>query len=360
MPPPTLVIGAGAWGTAMAVHFAKHAAPGHIILWGRDPAQIEAMAQQRENKPYLPGVAMPDALSLTADLADGCAKWRALVGSGSHTVAGLVVLATPMAGLESAAQQIGQHLGHGRPGEGLLWLAKGLQCRASGASLTGETGLRWPHQILAEACPGWTMGALSGPSFAQEVAQGLPAALTVASEDLAWARAVTQACHGHGLRLYATQDVIGVELGGAMKNVLAIAAGVCDGLSLGANARAALLTRGLAEMARLGVAIGAHHQTFLGLATLGDLILTATGDLSRNRRVGLALARGQALDAIVKSLGHVAEGVATAPALLQLARSVSVDVPITESVCALIAGHVTAQQAILQLMARDPRDEHGH
>lgn len=366
MPLPILVIGAGAWGTAIAVRFARHAAPGQIILWGRNAVQMNGMAQHRENATYLPGVPLPEALTVCADLGQACGQWRALTNAapngtgGAGGLAGLVVLATPMAGLEQAAQQLHQHLGPARPGEGLLWLAKGLQCHATRPGPPTEAALRWPHQILSTACPGWTLGALSGPSFAQEVAQGLPVALTVASENLVWARQVAQACHGHGLRIYATHDVIGVELGGAMKNVLAIAAGVCDGLALGANARAALLTRGLAEMARLGVAIGAQHQTFLGLATLGDLILTATGDLSRNRRVGLALARGQALADIVQQLGHVAEGVATAPALLQLARSVSVEVPITESVCGLIAGDLTAQQAIAQLMSRDPRDEHGH
>ena len=192
------------------------------------------------------------------------------------------------------------------------------------------------------------------------MARGLPAALTVASQQIDWARQIAQACHGAGLRLYPTDDLIGVELGGAMKNVLAIAAGVCDGLALGANARAALLTRGLAEMSRLGIAIGARAQTFMGLASLGDLLLTATGDLSRNRRVGLALARGERLDDIVRSLGHVAEGVKSAPALQALANSVGVDVPITSAVCGLLSGQCSAAQAIASLTARDVRDEFDH
>ncbi len=367
---PVLVVGAGAWGTAVAIHLARRAPSGLVSLWGRDPAQIRAMSHSRENQKYLPGAAMPAGLMLQHDLAQACNDWRmktqahrsAGSGNGPH---GLIVLATPMSGLAQSASEVHRLLGEPKPGEGLLWLAKGLRLLAPetagvGASVAEPIRLMWPHQIVAQACPGWTIGALSGPSFAQEVAAGLPVALTLASDDLDWARMVAQACHGGGMRIYATRDLIGVELGGAMKNVLAIAAGVCDGLALGANARAALLTRGLAEMARLGVAIGAQPQTFMGLATLGDLILTATGDLSRNRRVGLAMARGQALDEIVRGLGHVAEGVATAPAIAQLAREANVDVPITNSVCRLIAGEWSAQQAIVELMSRDPKDEHEH
>lgn len=365
---PVLVVGAGAWGTAVAIHLAGRAPGSLVSLWGRDYGQIRAMSESRENKKYLPGAALPSGLALQHDLTQACADWRAKSeqhramhpGQGLH---GLIVLATPMSALAQSAAELHRLLGQPKLGEGLLWLAKGLRSVATddgtnGASVDKPMALMWPHQIVARACPGWTIGALSGPSFAQEVAAGLPVALTLASNDMDWARSVAQACHGGGMRIYATGDLIGVELGGAMKNVLAIAAGVCDGLSLGANARAALLTRGLAEMARLGVAIGAQPQTFMGLATLGDLILTATGDLSRNRRVGLALARGEALDDIVRSLGHVAEGVATAPAIARLARQAAVDVPITDSVCRLLAGEWSPQRAIVELMSRDPRDEH--
>jgi glycerol-3-phosphate dehydrogenase (NAD(P)+) len=358
---PVLIVGAGAWGTAVAIHFAKRAPGESVMLWGRDADQIAQMQASRENKKYLPGVVFPESLVVTSDLANLCTRWRAKAGAHRHHqpqdgIHGLIILATPMSGLATAAAQINRLLGGPLAGEGLLWLAKGLQLTQS--EHQSDIGLRWPHEIVARALPGWTTGALSGPSFAQEVAAGLPVGLTLASQNIDWARSVAQVCHGGGMRIYATQDLIGVELGGAMKNVLAIAAGVCDGLALGANARAALLTRGLAEMARLGVAIGATPTTFMGLATLGDLILTATGDLSRNRRVGLALAKGQSLDQIVKHLGHVAEGVATAPALLQLARQAAVEVPITESVCRLITGEWTAEQAIHQLMSRDPKDEH--
>jgi glycerol-3-phosphate dehydrogenase (NAD(P)+) len=359
---PVLVVGAGAWGTAVAIHFAKRAPKHGVMLWGRDPAQMAQMQAVRQNKTYLPGPAFPDAMVVSSDLVAACAHWRLQTDGHrkefpGQSIHGLIVLAAPMSGLAETAAQIREILGKPLGGEGLLWLAKGLRLGGPLASANAHE-LHWPHEIVAEASPGWPAGALSGPSFAQEVAAGLPVGLTLASHDLGWARQVAQSCHGGGMRIYATEDLIGVELGGAMKNVLAIAAGVCDGLALGANARAALLTRGLAEMARLGVAIGAKPKTFMGLATLGDLILTATGDLSRNRRVGLALAKGQSLDDVVRSLGHVAEGVATAPALLRLAQQASVDVPITESVCRLITGQWTAQQAISELMSRNPKDEH--
>jgi glycerol-3-phosphate dehydrogenase (NAD(P)+) len=355
---PVLVVGAGAWGTAIAAHLAARAPEGIVQLWGRSARDIAEMAATRENKRYLPGISLPTQLGFESDLDRACMRWRdqSLAHASAEPTAaahGLIILATPMSGLEEAAAAIAARCGAAQPGEGLLWLAKGL--RVSGDPTAPV--LEWPHQIVGRHCVSWPQGALSGPSFAQEVAQNRPVALTLASQDLQWARAVAQACHGGGMRIYAGSDLLGVELGGAMKNVLAIAAGVCDGLDLGGNARAALLTRGLAEMSRLGVAIGAQPQSFMGLATLGDLILTATGDLSRNRRVGLALARGESLSAIVSALGHVAEGVTTAPALLALAKRSSVEVPITESVCRLLLGEISPAQAITQLMSREPKDE---
>ncbi len=355
---PVLVIGAGAWGTAIAAHLAARFTEGAVQLWGRSAEDIADMSAMRENKRYLPGIALPTGLVFESHFDQACQRWRdqSAVHAAMHPNAashGLIILATPMSGLEEAAKAVAARCGAAQPGEGLLWLAKGL--RVSGDLPTPT--LEWPHQIVGRHCSTWPQGALSGPSFAQEVAQQRPVALTLASQNLSWARAVAQACHGGGMRIYAGSDLLGVELGGAMKNVLAIAAGVCDGLGLGGNARAALLTRGLAEMARLGVAIGAQPQSFMGLATLGDLILTATGDLSRNRRVGLALAKGDALSDIVRSLGHVAEGVSTAPALLALAKQASVEVPITESVCRLLQGEISPDQAIAQLMSREPKDE---
>ncbi len=357
---PTLVIGAGAWGTAVAVQFAARAQQGCVNLWARDPQLIQALQHDHENRRYLPDIRLPSQLGLSADLGQSVRDWRlrAQAHRQDHpqqSVHGLVILATPMSGLEEAATRLMQQLGPPGPGEAIVWLAKGLALR--NAAQAQAAALSWPHQIVQAACPGWPAAALSGPSFAQEIARGLPAALSVASQQLEWARAIAQSCHGGGLRLYPTDDLIGVELGGAMKNVLAIAAGVCDGLALGANARAALLTRGLAEMSRLGHAIGARPQTFMGLACLGDLLLTATGDLSRNRRVGLALARGESIPQIVQQLGHVAEGVSSAPALLALAERSAVEVPITAGVCKLIAGHWTAQQAIAALLDRNMRDE---
>jgi glycerol-3-phosphate dehydrogenase (NAD(P)+) len=318
------------------------------------------MRSTRNNEIYLNGFPFPSQLHVATDIAEALREWRSGLAESQVTNAavpsdaqGLLVLATPLSGLTHALSIVRTELGEAREGEGFVWLAKGLALDPSDAKT-----LRWPHEMAMEACPGWPCGALSGPSFAQEVAAGLPVALTLASDNLEWARFTAQQLHGGGMRVYASSDLIGVELGGAMKNVLAIAAGVCDGLQLGANARAALLTRGLSEMARLGQAIGAQTATFMGLATLGDLILTATGDLSRNRRVGLALAKGQSIDEIIRGLGHVAEGVATAHALLALAQRHGVDVPITESVSQLIAGRWSASQAIDQLMSREPRDEY--
>lgn len=358
---PVLIVGAGAWGTALAVQWARRAASNQITLLARDEALASEMRNARVNAKYLPNIKLPENLDVLSDPAQAFSQFRQRIKEHSRNandslIRGLVVLATPVAGLEQSAKSLAKHLGPAQPGEGLLWLSKGLLLAPSSGGR--ESSLQWPHEIVAHNCPGWPMGALSGPSFAQEVAASLPVALSLASHDLRWARAVAHACHGDGMRLYATSDLIGVEVGGAMKNVLAIASGVCDGLSLGANARAALLTRGLAEMARLGMAVGAKQKTFLGLATLGDLILTATGDLSRNRKVGLALAKGESVKTAVSSLGHVAEGVLAAPALLALAQKHQVEVPLTESVCMLIDGKLSAKEAIIQLMSRDPTDEH--
>lgn len=358
--PPVLIIGAGAWGTALAVQWASRFGPERIQLLGRNAAQIAQMRKDRVNAQYLAGVSIPQDVTLEDDASNAFARWRSRVAghgqsSADAPVHGLVVLATPVAGLAKACDDIHDTLGKAGKGEGLLWLSKGLFLSPQ---TSGKQQLQWPHEIVTRHCPDWPIAALSGPSFAQEVAASLPVALSVASNDIAFARAVAHACHGAGMRLYATGDLIGVEVGGAVKNILAIAAGVADGLALGANARAALLTRGLAEMARLGIAVGAQQTTFLGLATLGDLILTATGDLSRNRQVGLGLARGESLTQIVRTLGHVAEGVASAPAILALAKQHHIDVPITESVCQILQGTLSAKEAIVALMSRDPRDEH--
>ena len=325
------VLGAGAWGTAVAMAFsARH----DVLLWGRNRASMLAMAAQREN-PYLPGFALPPALAVGADLDAALAHAS---GPGA-----LLVAACPVAGLRPLLEQL-----HTRPIPNLVWLCKGFE---------GGSGLL-PHQIvyqvLGDHIPG---GALSGPSFAQEVARGLPCALTIASHSAALRGAVVSALHGGTIRVYASEDLVGVEVGGAVKNVLAIATGVADGLGLGLNARAALITRGLAEITRLGTALGGQTETFMGLTGMGDLILTCTGDLSRNRRVGLGLAQGKALATIVAELGHVAEGVPCAKAVRELARRMGVDMPITNAVAGVLFDGDLPHVMVQQLLSRDPRAE---
>lgn len=354
--PVTLVLGAGAWGTALAIHLARRAPVGRIRLWAREAERIEALARDQENHRYLPGQRLPQGLALVADLRTALLDWRqdaAQVPAVSHGRSrALLVLACPVAGLSSLSANLRQTLGPAQAGEGLIWLSKGLVMQP------GQTAaFAWPSDQVDKACSQWPSGALSGPSFALEVARGLPVALTLASHQMDWARAVASQLHGGGMRVYTSPDLIGVQLGGAIKNVLAIAAGVADAMALGANARAALITRGLAEAARLGQALGAQPETFMGLATLGDLVLTATGDLSRNRRVGMGLAAGRPLDQVLSELGHVAEGVLTAPAIAALGQARGVELPITQAVCRLLSGDWSAQRAMQELLTRDPTDE---
>ncbi len=331
------VLGAGAWGTAVAAHAATSLQD--TVLWGRDTRQIDALLQARENRRYLPGVALPAELRCTAELQ------QALDHASPD---GLLILAVPLAALRTLAQQIGAQRVRA---VGVLVLCKGFE--------RGTAAL--PHQVVEQAFADWPqhppVGLLSGPSFADEVARGLPSALTVASRDASLLRAGVHALHHDGMRVYASDDLSGVAVGGAVKNVLAIACGVCDGLEQGHNARAALITRGLAEMSRLGLVLGARRETFTGLSGLGDLVLTCTGQLSRNRRVGLQLAAGKPLDVIVDELGHVAEGVYTARTLLELAERHAVDMPIAAAVGALLDGTCTAAQAAQALLAREPQPE---
>jgi len=326
-----VVFGAGAWGTALA---ASAAARHEVTLWARDPAQAAAMAAGRENRRYLPGVALPPALAVhggtTADIASLARSCE------------LAVIATPMAGLRAMLAQLAAHDGP------VAWLCKGFEAPA------GEADGLLGHEVKAQVAPGLAAGVLSGPSFAQEVARGQPTALVAASDSAAVRSALVAAFHSQQLRVYANDDVAGVEIGGAVKNVLAIATGLCDGLQLGLNARAALITRGLAEMTRLGVALGARTETFMGLSGLGDLVLTATGDLSRNRRVGLLLAQGASLAQAVASLGHVAEGVYCARAVVRRAAHLGVEMPIARAVVALLDGELEPCAAVADLMARDP------
>lgn len=323
------VLGAGAWGTALAINLAtRHA----VTLWARNPAQVEAMRIGRSNDRYLPDCRFPDTLHPEADLR------RAL--AGSH----YLVVAVTVAGLRDTLRAV-RGLGVTIP---LIWLCKGFE----------RPEARLPHEVFAEEMGAAAGAVLSGPSFAQEVAAGLPTALTLAAADRALAGAAAQALHGPALRVYSHDDVIGVEVGGAVKNVIAIAAGICDGLGLGLNARAALMTRGLAEMTRMGVALGGRAETFMGLAGVGDLVLTCTGDLSRNRRIGLALARGETAAAAQAGLGHVAEGVFTAGEVRRRARDRGIDMPITDAVCRVLERPGCAADVVRELLARDAKPEH--
>jgi len=318
------VLGAGAWGTAISAVLSARL---EVSLWARDPAQAAAIAKDRRNERYLPGIALPGQVSVTSDLS------RALQS------AKLALAATPVAGLRHVLPKVKLPL---------VWLCKGFE---EGSGLL-------PHEIAAQ-----TMGAqapcaaLSGPSFAAEVARGLPCALTLASRDAAFAREAAAMLHGGRMRIYYSTDLVGVEVAGAVKNVMAIAAGISDGLGLGLNSRAALVTRGLAEMARLGAALGGAPETFFGLAGAGDLILTATGDLSRNRRVGLELAQGRSLADILAHLGHVAEGVRSAKEVARLATAKGVEMPVSDAVNAVLEERLTPAAAVQSLLARDLKQE---
>lgn len=326
-----LVLGAGAWGTALAISAAgRH----RVTLWARDAAQARAIAASRENARYLPGFPLPASVDVVSGSPADLAARHALV-----------IVATPMAALREMLVQLRDCR---RP---VAWLCKGFEAPA-----THPYGLLG-HEIHAEVAPALAAGALSGPSFAQEVARAQPTALVAASASASVREALVEAFHGPAMRVYANEDLPGVEVGGAVKNVLAIATGLCDGLSLGLNARAALVTRGLAEMTRLGIALGAQPETFMGLSGLGDLVLTATGDLSRNRRVGLLLAEGRSLQQAVESLGHVAEGVYSARTVVERARRLAVEMPISAAVVDLLDGRLTPGQAVAALMGRGPATE---
>lgn len=325
------VLGAGAWGTALAIAFSgKH----HVTLWSRDAAQIAALATSRDNRRYLPGISLPAELVIEADFATAL------------RLADIALIATSTAGLRGTATLV--HASN--PGLPVIWACKGFDLET--AKLSHET----VGEIIGSST---SYGALSGPSFALEVARGLPTALTLACNDFDFAQNIANQLNGGNLRVYSNADLIGVELGGALKNVMAIAAGLCDGLGLGMNARAAIITRGLAEMVRLGVAMGGKAETFMGLTGLGDLILTATGNLSRNRSVGMALATGsgKSLNEILAELGHVAEGVNSAAVALKLANVYGVNMPITEAVCALLFDRAEPIQIVKLLLSRETKAE---
>ncbi|HRW64814.1 MAG TPA: NAD(P)H-dependent glycerol-3-phosphate dehydrogenase [Candidatus Competibacter sp.] len=325
------VLGAGSWGTALALLLARN---GHDVrLWGHDPEEVAPLCRERENRRYLPGVPFPARLNAGADLVEALAGVElVLVAVPSHAYGATLARLRPL--LPATA--------------GFAWATKGLE-HGSGRFLHEVT-----LDVLGRDRP---TAVISGPSFAVEVACGLPTAVTVAAWDVAHARRVAAVLHGSNLRAYTSSDVIGVELGGAVKNVLAIAAGIADGLGFGANARAALITRGLAEMVRLGVAVGGQRETFMGLAGIGDLVLTCTDDQSRNRRFGLAIGRGDSAEAASAAIGQVVEGAATVREILRLARRHGVELPITEQVDAVLYHGQSPRRAVENLLARDPKPE---
>jgi glycerol-3-phosphate dehydrogenase (NAD(P)+) len=334
MPATVAILGAGAWGTALAIHLAaRSSARPRVTLWSRDAAQAAVLAAHRENVRYLPGHAFPAGLTVSGDLAAAAAS-------------DLLIVATPVAAVSGLVRQL-RGLNVSAP---LIWLSKGFVVDAEGMAPA------LLHQVIG---PLWAapVGVVSGPSFAEEVATGLPTAVAVAASDAALAAEVAALLRGGMLRAYESDDIVGVEIGGAVKNVLAIAAGASDGLAFGHNARAALITRGLAEMARLVEAMGGRRETMMGLAGLGDLVLTCTGDLSRNRRVGLGLAQGKPLPQILAELGHVAEGVPAARAVTLLAARHRVDMPISDAVNRVLHDGLPVRRAVEALLSREPRPE---
>jgi glycerol-3-phosphate dehydrogenase (NAD(P)+) len=325
------VLGSGSWGTALAVHLAR---TGHrTILWGIETAELDAMARDRLNQRYLPGVTLPAGVEIEHDFARAVAQaGQLLVVVPSHAFREVLERAKPLL----------------KPGQRVAWATKGFELA------TGKL----PHQVADEVLgPGVPTAVLSGPTFAKEVGAGLPSAMTVASRDEAYAMELARGISGQSFRVYASGDMVGVEVGGAVKNVIAIGAGISDGLGYGANTRVALITRGLAEMMRLGVALGAERETFMGLAGLGDLVLTCTDDQSRNRRCGLALAAGKTAEQAQAEIGQVVEGVLAARAVREVAKRLGVVMPISEQVYSVLYEGAPVRQAVAALMGRTIKAE---
>lgn len=324
------IIGAGAWGTALALHFAQNH---QVSLWTHNHEHAQILQKERSNELYLSGFPFPSTLNICLDFVSAMEN------------ADLILIATPVVGLRPSLQKLRSSNCHKKP---TLWACKGFEA---------QTGLLLHEVFKQELSENPFYGALSGPSFAQELAQGLPCAVSLASPNYQWVETLAKNLNNSTLRLYANADLVGVEVGGAVKNVMAIATGVADGLSFGSNARAALMTRGLAEMNRLAIVLGAKPSTLMGLAGMGDLILTGIGALSRNRNVGLKLAEGKNLTEILQELGHVAEGVFTAYETQCLARKYQIEMPITEAVCTLLDGKTNPYEVVAALMMRVPKSE---
>jgi glycerol-3-phosphate dehydrogenase (NAD(P)+) len=326
------VLGAGSWGTALAALLARHDYP--TVIWGRNAGQIEAIDREHENRRYLPGVALPESLRATTDLAAAVAS------------ADLVLVVTPSHAFNQTLQALAPHR---RSGAGVAWATKGFE-PGSG---------RFLHEVAAQILgPEVPLAIVTGPSFAREVALGLPTAITVHSDDEDFALLVAEALHGPAFRAYTGSDMLGAELGGAMKNVLAVATGIADGMNLGLNARAGLITRGLNEMLRLNVALGGRAETLMGLAGLGDLVLTSTGDLSRNRRLGLALGRGQSLGEAVAEIGQVVESVDTVDEVMRLADRHEIELPISELVQRVLHQQITPAEGLKIILSREQKPEY--
>lgn len=325
------VLGAGAWGSALASHFALH--QHNVKMWTHNLEHAQTMQATRTNERYLAGFALPEALQIETDLSQALSD------------AELVLVVTPVVGLRDTILKI-KELGFGHLP--ILTACKGFEL---------DSGLL-TFQVVQQVLPdNQKVGVLSGPSFAQELAKQLPCAVCLASENQAWIDELTQKLNNHIMRLYANYDVIGVAVGGAVKNVMAIATGLSDGLGYGLNARAALVTRGLAEITRLAEAMGAHPKTMMGLAGMGDLILTCTGALSRNRKVGLGLAEGKTLHQVLKEIGHVAEGVPTIEEVHNAAAKYQIDMPITAMLYQLVRNELAATDVMERLMQREPKSE---
>lgn len=331
-PPSVAVVGAGSWGTALAALIARHGL--RVVLWGRDSAAVDAVNQRRENPRYLPGIELPGSLRATGDLAAALAD------------ADLVLVVVPSHAFAETLRAVAPHRS---AGAGVAWATKGFE-PGSG---------RFLHEVAAEVLGhDVPLAVVTGPSFAKEVAVGLPTALTVHSDDPAFAQQVADVLHGPAFRAYTGDDMLGAELGGAMKNVLAVATGVADGMQLGLNARAGLITRGLNEMLRLNHAIGGKAETLMGLAGLGDLVLTCTGDLSRNRRLGLALGQGHSIEDAVRAIGQVVESVQTADEVMRQAQRHGIELPISSAVQAVLHGEITPADGLRQLLAREQKAEY--
>ncbi len=324
------VLGAGSWGTALAIHLARKGA--QVVLWGHDPDEVEALCRDRENRRYLPGIPLPEGIAPSLDLpACVCSADDILLAVPSHAFA-----------------KICEQIAVARPQlSALAWATKGFDPAS--------------HELLSEVAarqlPSCELAALSGPSFANEVARKLPTAITVAANNPSHAERVVSFLHGDNLRAYTSDDLIGVQIGGATKNVMAIAAGISDGLGFGANARAALITRGLHEITQLGLAMGGRHDTFMGLAGLGDLALTCTDDQSRNRRLGLALADGRDIAAARREIGQEVEGIATAREVRMLAQRFGVEMPITEQTYQVLYEGLRPKTAVHNLLSRQAKAE---